>query len=137
MPIHLVPICSPDYAKKHSALETPSDVLRHNLIHSDVGEHNIGEEWCDWMRGCGIDCPDIMPGISFRDPALAMQAAADGLGIAIGYLELISADLQAGKLVTAFEGTVRHQYSYYLVYDKTSHKNQKITGFHHWLVNQL
>ena len=136
MPIHLVPVCNADYAKNQPPLEKPLDVLMHNLIHSDEGEHSLGEEWCDWMRGCGIDCSDKMQGISFHDPALAMQAAAGGLGLAMGYVELIGTDLQTGKLVTAFENTVQHQYSYYLVYDKTNNKDRKIVEFQRWLLNQ-
>ena len=137
MPINLMPVCSPDYAQNHPPVKTPADVLAHNLIHADVGKHSPGEEWCDWMRGCGVDCADKIQGISFHDPALAMQAAADGLGLAIGYLELIDADLHTGKLVAAFEMTVQHQYSYYLVYNKTSQNKPKIAEFHCWLLAQL
>ena len=134
MPIHLIPVCSPDYAQNHPPVKTPADVLAHNLIHADVGKQSTGEEWCGWMRGCGIDCPDKILGISCHDPALAMQTAADGLGLAIGYVELIDADLHSGKLVAAFEMTVQHQYSYYLVYNKTNQNKPKITEFHRWLL---
>ncbi len=137
MPIHLIPVCSPDYRKNHPALEKPSDVLMHNLIHADVGEHDLGEEWCDWLQGCGVDCPKKIRGLSFHDPALAMQAAADGLGLAIGYLELIGDDLAAQKLVIAYDSKVEHVYSYYLVYNKASRAKNYIDDFHDWLLSQL
>ena len=86
MPIHLLPVCSPDYAARSSALQQPVDALQHNLIHADIGEQAPGQEWRDWLQGCGVECPGQLDGLSLKDPALAMQAAADGLGLAIGYL---------------------------------------------------
>jgi LysR family glycine cleavage system transcriptional activator len=109
MPIHLVPVCSPQYRDQHPGLDTSADVLKHNLIHADIDNHNLGDEWCAWLQGSGMTCPAKFEGLSFHDPALAMQAAADGLGLAIGYLELIGRDLQMGKLVTASGSSVKHQ----------------------------
>ena len=137
MPIHLVPVCSPDYANNYPALKNPADTLGHNLIHADVGDHGIGEEWCDWLRGCGLECPKKIPGLSFHDPALAMQAAADGLGLAIGYLELIAHDLAARKLVLAIDSSVEHAYSYYLVYNQISLSKNHVVEFRDWLLSQL
>ena len=137
MPIHLVPVASPQYIEENTPLRVPGDALNHNLIHADVGSHALGEEWRDWLVGRGAECPAKMRGLSFHDPALAMQAAADGLGLAIGYLELIGRDLQLGKLVTASETTVKHQFSYYLVYSKSIKKNPQLREFRDWLVGQL
>ena len=137
MPIHLVPVCSPGYARNNKILNRPVDSLRHNLIHADVGDHKLGEDWSYWLEGCGVEPPNKMEGLSFHDPALAMQAAADDLGLAIGYLELIERDLQSGKLITAFEHTVKHQYSYYLVYKKTLKSNKLVCAFRDWLSGQL
>ncbi len=87
MPIHLLPVCSPAYAGEHRLPDNPDKLLDLDLIHADVGEQGLGEDWHAWLTGVGSDCPRDLPGLSFHDPALAMQAAADGLGIAIGYLE--------------------------------------------------
>jgi LysR family glycine cleavage system transcriptional activator len=137
MPVHLVPVCSPEYAHNHPALKKPADVLDHNLIHADVGDNDLGTEWRDWLRAFGVDCPKQLQGLSFHDPGLAMQAAADGLGLAIGYLELIDHDLQMGRLITAFEMTLKHQSSYYLVQNKSSLNQVKIDDFHDWLLSQV
>ncbi len=136
MPIHLVPVSSPAYTAQHAAIEQPSDALQHALIHADVGDHGQGEEWREWLRGNGVDCPSDLAGLSFHDPALAMQAAADGLGLAIGYLELIDRDLQAGSLITAAAANVRHEYSYYLVYPRDLELAPALAGFRSWIKGQ-
>jgi LysR family glycine cleavage system transcriptional activator len=137
MPIHLVPVCSPEYLDKHGSLRDPVDALDHTLIHADIGNHDLGDEWRDWLQGCGAESPAKMQGLSFHDPALAMQAATDGLGLAIGYQELIDRDLQLGKLVSASDKTVKHQFSYYLVYNKAITNNEAVHEFRDWLFDQL
>ncbi|MFT5219296.1 MAG: LysR family glycine cleavage system transcriptional activator [Planctomycetota bacterium] len=137
MPIDLIPVCSPDYAKRSRAPHTPEDLLEHNLIHADLGDHGLGEEWQDWLKGCGMKDEIKLQGLSFQDPALAMQAAADGLGVAIGYHQLIDHDLGSGKLVTFFNRTVRHRYAYYLVYDVNRKKDKPLQQFQRWITNQL
>lgn len=137
MPIHLVPVCSPAYAHAHGLLNEPAEALQHDLIHADVGDHGLGEEWNDWLQGANVNAPTELKGLSMHDPALAMQAAADGLGLAIGYQELIEQDLNSGKLVNASQTRVKHQYSYYLVFKKPTRKNQAVKRFKDWLASQL
>ncbi len=136
MPIHLIPVCSPAYASDNQPLQQAADVLHHAMIHADVGEHGLGDEWRDWLRGSDVDIPGDLPGPSFHDPALAMQAAADGLGVAIGYLELIDRDLLSGRLVTAFDRVVRHSYSYYLLHPGSNRNNAAHEQFRNWMKNQ-
>ena len=137
MPIHLVPVCSPAYASEKKLLKHPADALHHDLIHADIGDDGLGEEWRQWLRAAGVDCPKNIPGLSVKDPALAMQAAADGLGVAIGYLELIDQDLNAGRLVIANEHRVKHEFSYYLVYPSISAESSPLKLFRDWIINQL
>jgi LysR family glycine cleavage system transcriptional activator len=137
MPIHLVPVCSSQYRDQNPVIETPADVLKHNLIHADVDSQKLGDEWCTWLQGSGVTCPAKFEGLSFHDPALAMQAAADGLGLAIGYYELINQDLQMDRLVTASESSVKHQLSYYLVYNESKVNNPQVRDFRNWLIGQI
>lgn len=137
MPIHLVPVCSPEYAAREKLLKRPADALQHDLIHADVGDNGLGEEWCAWLQACDVDCPKKLAGLSVKDPALAMQAAADGLGLAIGYLELIDRDLNSGRLLAASEQMVRHDLSYHLVYRPATKENSSLQLFRDWLINQL
>ncbi|HKJ53813.1 MAG TPA: LysR substrate-binding domain-containing protein [Gammaproteobacteria bacterium] len=133
MPIHLVPVCSPQYAAGREVPLREAEILRHDLLHADIGDITPGEEWRDWLGGIGAESPLELPGASFHDPALAMQAAADGLGLAIGYLELIGHDLQTGNLVTAHSRIVKHRYSYYLVYPEQRNDDEGLQLFLDWI----
>lgn len=137
MPIHMVPVCSPQYAASSTPITHPADALRHNLIHADIGEQSRGQEWHDWLKGCGVDCPEQLDGLSLKDPALAMQAAADGLGLAIGYFELIDRDLNSGQLVCASEQRIKHDYSYYLLHHHQPATDSAAARFRDWLLGQL
>jgi LysR family glycine cleavage system transcriptional activator len=137
MPIHMVPVCSPEYAATSTALKHPIDALRHNLIHADIAEQSRGQEWHDWLKGCGVDCPEQLDGLSLKDPALAMQAAADGLGLAIGYFELIDRDLNSGQLVCASAQRIKHDYSYYLLHRRAPGVGSAAARFRDWLLGQL
>jgi LysR family glycine cleavage system transcriptional activator len=137
MSIHMVPVCSPEYAATSTALKRPIDALRHNLIHADIAEQSRGQEWHDWLKGCGVDCPEQLDGLSLKDPALAMQAAADGLGLAIGYFELIDRDLNSGQLVCASAQRIKHDYSYYLLHRRAPGSGSAAARFRDWLLGQL
>jgi len=136
MPIHLVPVCSPRYAAGREIPLRDADILQQELLHADLGDNEPGEEWRDWLTGIGADAPRELPGVSFQDPALAMQAAADGLGFAIGYLELIGRDLLTGDLVTAHPRSVRHRFSYYLVYPERAIDDDGLQTFMDWIRRQ-
>lgn len=137
MPIHLVPVCSPGYAARFVELTHPADALQHQLIHADIDDQPQGQEWRDWLTGCGVECPERLDGLSLKDPALAMQAAADGLGLAIGYQELIDRDLNSGRLVCASEQLVKHAFSYYLLSHRAQRLNAAQQRFRKWLFTQI
>jgi LysR family glycine cleavage system transcriptional activator len=132
VPIHMMPICSPQVAKEHPALK-PADLLQLTLLHGDAGKNSIGTEWQAWFAAAGVMSQKRLPGLSFKDPSLSWQAAINGLGFAIGYEELIGTDLASSGVVKVFDVAVRHPFSYYLVYPNARKRNPKITEFVKWI----
>ena len=133
--IAMTPVCSPALAAGPVPLGTPADLVHHTLIHADVGEARIGAEWRMWLDGAGVTGVEPTGGLSLHDPAMALQAAVDGLGVAIGYTVLAAADLAAGRLVAPF-ATVDHEFAYYVVYPKTTATPPNIAAFRDWLVSE-
>ena len=129
LPIAMTPVCSPALAP----LRTPADLAQHTLIHADIGEARIGEEWRLWLNGAGVTGIDPSGGLSLHDPAMALQAAVDGLGVAVGYTVLAAADLAAGRLVAPFATTVAHDFAYYIVHPKSTATPPNIAAFRDWL----
>lgn len=133
VPIHMAPLCCSTLMDGPPGLETPSDVTRHDLIHADIDGHERGEEWNLWLMAAGAPAHSAGPGLQYHDPALALQAAADGLGIAMGYLEFVQAELKRKSLVQPFALAVRHPFSYYLVYPESLARDAGAEAFLQWV----
>jgi LysR family glycine cleavage system transcriptional activator len=141
VPIHLSPLCRPALLEGRHGLTRPSDLRHHKLIHADIAGHARGEEWDTWLAAAGEDVPidaggldgGLGSGLHFHEPALALQAAADGLGIAMGYLEFVQDELASGRLVQPFDLKVRHPFSYYLVTSKRVAAAPELRPFIAWI----
>ncbi|MEM7170537.1 MAG: LysR substrate-binding domain-containing protein [Pseudomonadota bacterium] len=144
MPIHMSPVCSPGLLVGENSIVAPQDVLAQTLIHADIGGHEAGEEWRAWLAAAGVEMMGLagsagvagsarLEGLSFQDPNLALQAAVDGLGLAMGYLELAEPDIAAGRLVYPFKAQVRLDFSYYLTYPVERAQEPKIRDFARWI----
>jgi len=136
LPIHMTPLCSRSFLDQLGEAPRPRDVLGQTLIHADITGHELGEEWRTWLIAAGVAAPATLPGLSFHDPSLALQAAMDGLGMAMGYLELAAADIEAGRLARPFPFAVAHHFSYYLVYDGQRAREPGIAAFRDWIGGQ-
>ena len=72
-------------------------MARHRLVRTLTR----GKDWAAWMARAGV--PGLRPAAELRFEHLqfALQAALDGLGIALGPAALVAADLAAGRLARA------------------------------------
>lgn len=99
----IFPVCSPALLQRGAAVSTPEDILRYPLIHQSwSGQGVVWPDWGMWMLAAGVDGFDPQPGLLYKDTHLALQAAIDGRGIALGDEALVADDLAAGRLVRPF-----------------------------------
>jgi len=134
MPVHMTPFCSPKLLEAGGDIKTVEDLRRFTLLHADVSL-GIGfeSEWREWLKAMGAHDVVGMYSLSFHDPGLALQAAIDGLGIAMGYAELAVDDVENGRLVRPFAEEVKHPWSYYIVTVEGDNRNDQISKFCEWL----
>ncbi|SAK83081.1 transcriptional regulator [Caballeronia temeraria] len=94
-----LPVCSPALLKR-IPLQTPEDMRRHTLLHTS----SLPRIWPEWLARAGI--PELTPAavLTFDHFYLALQAAVDGMGIAMGPSALVADDIAAGRLVAPFDG---------------------------------
>jgi LysR family transcriptional regulator, glycine cleavage system transcriptional activator len=92
-----LPVCSPTLIKQHP-LSTITGLERHTLLHVST----MPKLWRDWLTLAG--CSELKPAatLTLDHFYLSIQAAVDGLGVAMGPTALVSDDLAAGRLVTPF-----------------------------------
>jgi len=132
--IHMTPVCSPSLLKESKRITDPQSLRNFTLIHADVGESGeIKLEWREWLQAVGADDIDCSGGLSFHDPGLALQAAIDGLGIAMGYVELAEADIESGRLVRPFDTAIAHPWSYYVITPNDRPEREQVQLFCNWL----
>ncbi|MFC6672364.1 transcriptional regulator GcvA [Marinobacterium aestuariivivens] len=78
--VHLVPVCSPRLLEGSKPLKSPADLKQHTLIR--VADRP--DEWPRILRQAGVSSTDIGRVMSFSSTSLAMSAAMEGVGIALG-----------------------------------------------------
>jgi len=120
------PVCSPVLAKK---LREPKDLYRATLL--DV-RHAPGD-WTLWLQRAGLEPARAANRVTFEFYAFAMQAALDGVGVAIGLAPYIVDDLAAGRLVAPFELSVRKEEGWYLTFRDEAKRNADFVAFMEWL----
>jgi DNA-binding transcriptional LysR family regulator len=89
-----LPACSPDLLRTRP-VNSVEDLRRHALLHSATTR----SAWPQWLAAAGH--PNLLPlrHVEFEHVHLQLQAAVDGLGIAIASTPLIEKDIAAGRLV--------------------------------------
>jgi LysR family glycine cleavage system transcriptional activator len=97
----VAPVCSPAFIHRQR-LETPADLSACRLIECEGAEEQPPEfGWRHWLSRLGI--PEPAAGwFRFGDAGLAITAAIDGLGVALGRSPMIDAELAAGRLIKPF-----------------------------------
>jgi LysR family glycine cleavage system transcriptional activator len=134
LPIHMTPLCNPSLLEGREGISSPDELHDFTLIHADVSPGiGIESEWREWLIAVGADKVDCSHGLSFHDPGLALHAAIDGLGIAMGYVELAAIDLAEGRLVQPFAAAVQHPWSYYIVIPEDNVGDLQTAIFCDWL----
>ena len=122
----LLPVCAPRLA---NALKRPADLKGPTLLrvaHSP-------DDWPSWLEAAGV--PRITArGPEFAQYGQALQAAVDGLGIAMGIRPYIDDDLAAGRLVAPFALSVPKGMRWYLVYRGFSTGQRDFAAFRRWIV---
>ena len=92
-------------------------------------------DWPDWLAAAGLDPAALRKRLSFDYSAYAIQAALDGLGVALARQPYVSDDLAAGRLVKpfnlAYEDATR---GWHLIYQQTAREDAAFATFRGWLL---
>jgi len=134
--IEVFPVCSPRLCKGKHGLRTPADLKWHTLLHTEWRARGEEPDWRMWLLAAGVPDVDWTRGPQFNDVTVAIQAAIEGQGVALGRGALVAADLKAGRLVRPFRLSVAGRFRYYLVYPAAALKRPKVAAFRDWLLQE-
>jgi LysR family glycine cleavage system transcriptional activator len=122
----LQPVCAPRLATR---LKRPTDLKGPNLLRVA----HAAEDWPLWLKAAGA-ARVTAKGPQFEYYGQALQAAADGVGVAMGIRPYVDDDLRAGRLVAPFALTVPKGKEWYLVYRAFRKDQRDFAAFRRWLM---
>ncbi|MGA2054951.1 MAG: transcriptional regulator GcvA [Bradyrhizobium sp.] len=131
----LFPVCSPALLKGDRPLQSPQDLAHHTLLHSSGG---YDDDWRLWLTAAGQPS-DIskQPGLSFDLILMTVQAAIDGLGVAMGRTSYVEGDIAKGRLVVPFKIALPADAGFYLVSPQARAESAKLSAFRQWLLASI
>jgi LysR family transcriptional regulator, glycine cleavage system transcriptional activator len=122
----LLPVCTPRLAAQ---LKRPADLRGPSLLRVA----HAAEDWPLWLKAAGV-ARVTARGTEFQYYGQALQAAVDGLGVAMGIRPYIDDDLAAGRLVAPFALSVPKGMRWYLLYRGFRTDQRDFAAFRRWII---
>ncbi|QDP22424.1 transcriptional regulator GcvA [Bradyrhizobium cosmicum] len=128
----LFPVCSPSLLRGDKPLRKPEDLRGHPLLHTSNAN---SDDWRLWLTAAGLPV-DIarQPGITFDMIFMTIQAAIDGIGVAMGRTSYVQDDIAKGRLVVPFKIALPADAGFYLVAPEGRREAPKLAAFRTWMI---
>ncbi|PZW48642.1 LysR family glycine cleavage system transcriptional activator [Humitalea rosea] len=128
----LTPVCSPRLLRHGPRLREPEDLKNHTLLCSDIRPAG----WGQWLAMVGLPPLETFNAQKFESSALVYEAAAEGLGIAMGEKHLVRDELRSGRLVAPWPISLRQPEAFYLIYQRQMQATPQLREFRDWILQQ-
>ncbi|QFI74363.1 transcriptional regulator GcvA [Bradyrhizobium betae] len=128
----LFPVCSPSLLRGDKPLRKPEDLRGYPLLHTSNAN---SDDWRLWLTAAGLPV-DIarQPGITFDMIFMTIQAAIDGIGVAMGRTSYVQDDIAKGRLVVPFKIALPADAGFYLVAPEGRREAPKLSAFRAWMI---
>ena len=137
--IYAIPMCSPRLLSGAHPLSLPEDLRHHTLLHHETGMDQTDSErpnWTAWLKAAGVEGVNAKRGPRFNQVGMAMEAAADGLGVVLGIPVVASADLESGRLVMPFSLSLPISAVYRMVHTQAAARDPGVLALREWLLTE-
>ena len=125
--VHSVPVCSPEIARR---LRTPADLARETLIHVSVQP----AAWPAWLNEAKVGGRSSRDDLWFDNVLSALDAAEQGLGVALAMYPLIRARSGFRRaLVTPFSVRAIRSERFYMVCRSEHARSKRMVVLRRWL----
>jgi LysR family glycine cleavage system transcriptional activator len=126
---HLFPVCSPMLLDGLEASENYEELNKQTILRVDTWS----DDWALWIKEMGLSDEHLGSSLTFDTYALALEAALDGIGIAMTRTPFGKRELAAGWLVAPFKHAVKAHDDWYVMMRKERRESKKIIHFTNWL----
>src|SRR5450432_2454007 len=128
----LFPVCSPALLGGNRPLRSPEDLRDHVLLHTSNAN---SDDWRLWLTAAGLPTNlSAHPGVTFDLIFMTVQAAIDGIGVAMGRTAYVQDDIAKGRLVVPFKIALPTDAGFYLVSPAGRSDPPKLSAFRQWLI---
>lgn len=125
----LSPLCTPKLAE---ALKTPADLMEATLLRS-----YRADEWSNWFAAAGVTpAAQVNAGIVFDTSLGMMEAALQGLGVALAPPSMFSRHLASGAIIQPFPVTISLG-SYWLTRLQSKPPTPAMQAFSDWMFDSI
>jgi len=121
-------VCSADFAKKHK-LTSPEQISQVPLI--DLA--NMNNVWRTWAEAMQLPKMEYQHKLTFSNYDASLQAAEQGLGLALAIMPVEYALIERSLLVLPFEQATSFDQALYAVYREEDQNRHDIHCFLDWL----
>ena len=128
LPEYRIPVCSPKLSARLS-LRQLLDLEKHTLLHST----SRPTVWSDWLKAAGSPDLQLQHSLVFEHNYQTLQAALDGVGVAIASSALIDDDVASGRLVVPFSEPKLPAEGYCAYLPKAKLNDPTAAAFCEWL----
>jgi len=125
-------VCSPAIAEKLPSLDRVAALGEFTQIRCSLEP----SEWQTWFQQANVEMPRFRNSLEFDSRALVLDAAASGLGVAIGRMPYVIDDLDAGRLCDPYSLNLSCKEGYYLVYPEHHSSYTNAACFREWLLEE-
>lgn len=126
----LFPVCSPALLARYP-IEKPEDLLKAPLL------RHTGLPWSTWFRAMGVEAPELPPALGFDDSSMMLDAAAQGLGVALARSGIARRDLGDGRLVRPLPGEIDVETGHHFVWRPENPKLPRILKIRDWFLKEM
>ncbi|MBW9075921.1 LysR substrate-binding domain-containing protein [Agrobacterium deltaense] len=125
----LSPLCTPKLAE---TLKTPADLMEATLLRS-----YRADEWSNWFAAAGVTpAAQVNAGIVFDTSLGMMEAALQGLGVALAPPSMFSRHLASGAIIQPFPVTISLG-SYWLTRLQSKPPTPAMQAFSDWMFESI
>ena len=128
----LLPVCSPAFLEARGRPREPGDLHGWPLLY----DLHWTTYWSHWFAHHRAGTADLSQASGFRLYSMMVQAAVEGMGVALGHSLMIARELEQGTLVSLFDSRVTAPARYLLVTGPASRGKPQVRAFRDWVLRQ-
>lgn len=132
------PVCAPRLVESHADADVAQLLRALPLLHDDSPDQDeTCPDWKSWLKAASIADIDAQRGSRFNQSIFVLEAAANGLGVALAKSSLVQQDLASRRLVRLGHEDVPIEFAYFLVYPPERSKRPAINAFRNWIQGEI